>query len=66
MEVKVDPQKRTSFTFGDTSTYRSSDGGTTWTAIKGARGGDDYHRIWINPDNPRHHDHSGRSGRHDP
>jgi len=36
----------------NTSTYRSSDGGKTFTAIKGAPGGDDYHRIWINPDNP--------------
>jgi hypothetical protein len=36
----------------NTSTYRSTDGGKTFTAIKGAPGGDDYHRIWINPDNP--------------
>src|SRR5262249_37907944 len=36
----------------NTSTYRSSDGGQTFTAIKGAPGGDDYHRLWINPNNP--------------
>ncbi len=30
----------------------STDGGKTFTAFKGAPGGDDYHRIWINPDNP--------------
>ena len=32
-------------------------------AFKGAPGGDDYHRIWINPDNPRHHALRRRSGR---
>src|SRR5262249_28959295 len=35
------------------STYRSTDGGRTFTAFKGAPGGDDYHTIWINPANPR-------------
>ena len=33
-------------------TWRSTDGGKTWTGIKGAPGGDDYQRIWINPNNP--------------
>src|SRR5262249_50597698 len=33
--------------------YRSSDGGRTFTAIKGAPGGDDYHTVWINPEDPR-------------
>ncbi|HKM90158.1 MAG TPA: hypothetical protein VJX29_06050, partial [Candidatus Acidoferrales bacterium] len=37
----------------NTSTYRSTDGGHTFTAIKGAPGGDDYQRIWINPRNPQ-------------
>ena len=32
--------------------YRSDDGGKTWTCIKGAPGGDDYQRIWINPLQP--------------
>ena len=27
------------------------DGGKNWEGIKGAPGGDDYHRIWINPNN---------------
>ena len=51
-EVKVDPRNRDVVYSANTSTYRSNDGGTTFTAIKGAPGGDDYHRIWINPDNP--------------
>jgi photosystem II stability/assembly factor-like uncharacterized protein len=33
-------------------TWRSMDGANTWTAVKGAPGGDDYQNIWINPDNP--------------
>ena len=51
-EVKVDPRNPDVVYSANTSTYRSTDGGTTFTAIKGAPGGDDYHRIWINPDNP--------------
>ena len=36
----------------NTSTYKSTDAGQSFTAIKGAPGGDDYHTIWINPLNP--------------
>jgi photosystem II stability/assembly factor-like uncharacterized protein len=51
-EVKVDPRNADVVYSANTSTYRSTDGGKTFTAIKGAPGGDDYHRIWINPENP--------------
>ncbi|MDQ6769202.1 MAG: glycoside hydrolase [Gemmatimonadota bacterium] len=51
-EVKVDPRNADVMYSANTSTYRSTDGGRTFTPIKGAPGGDDYHRIWINPDNP--------------
>jgi len=51
-EVKVDPRNPDVMYSANTSTYRSVDGGKTFTAIKGAPGGDDYHRIWINADNP--------------
>ncbi|MFN0088483.1 MAG: WD40/YVTN/BNR-like repeat-containing protein [Blastocatellia bacterium] len=37
---------------GNTASYKSTDGGRTWAGFKGAPGGDDYHRIWINPDIP--------------
>ena len=37
----------------NTSIYRSTDGGKKWTPIKGAPGGDDYHQLWINPDDPK-------------
>ena len=50
--VRVDPKNRDVVYAANTSTYRSTDGGVTFTALKGAPGGDDYHTIWINPSNP--------------
>ncbi len=50
--VRVDPRDKDVIYVANTSTYRSTDGGKTFTAIKGAPGGDDYHTIWINPENP--------------
>ncbi len=32
--------------------WRSTDGGRTFTAFRGAPGGDDYQKIWINPERP--------------
>jgi photosystem II stability/assembly factor-like uncharacterized protein len=52
-EVKVDPKNRDMVYSANTSTYRSTDGGKSFVAIKGAPGGDDYHTIWINPSNPQ-------------
>ena len=31
--------------------WRSDDGGVTWSAVRGAPGGDDYQGLWINPNN---------------
>ena len=53
--VRVDPKNKDVIYVANTSTYRSTDGGKNFTAIKGAPGGDDYHTIWINPAQPRHH-----------
>jgi photosystem II stability/assembly factor-like uncharacterized protein len=50
--VRVDPKNKDIVYVANTSTYRSTDAGETWTAVKGAPGGDDYHTIWINPNNP--------------
>ncbi len=33
-------------------TWKSTDGGRTFTALRGAPGGDDYQRAWFNPLNP--------------
>ena len=50
--MRVDPKNADIVYAANTSTYKSIDGGNTFTAIKGAPGGDDYHTIWINPANP--------------
>jgi photosystem II stability/assembly factor-like uncharacterized protein len=51
--VRVAPDNPDIIYICNTSTYRSTDAGTSFTAIKGAPGGDDYHAVWINPENPR-------------
>jgi photosystem II stability/assembly factor-like uncharacterized protein len=33
--------------------WKSTDGGKTFLALRGAPGGDDYHRIWIDPKSPQ-------------
>jgi len=52
-KVTVDPKNADTVYVMNTSIYRSTDAGKTWTAIKGAPGGDDYHQLWINPDDPK-------------
>src|SRR5437016_2522927 len=52
-KVNVDPKNADIVYVSNTSVYRSMDAGKTWTAIKGAPGGDDYHQLWINPDDPK-------------
>lgn len=52
-KVTVDPKNADTVYVMNTSVYRSTDAGKTWTAIKGAPGGDDYHQLWINPDDPK-------------
>jgi len=51
--VRVDPKNKDTIYVANVSMYRSTDAGHSFTAIKGAPGGDDYHTIWINPDNPQ-------------
>jgi len=51
--VVVDPKDPDTLYVSNTSVYRSTDGGKTWTAIKGAPGGDDYHQLWIYPGDPK-------------
>src|SRR2546422_2383305 len=52
-EVIVDPKNPDTVYVPNTTTYQSRDGGKTFTAFKGAPGGDDYHELWIDPDEPR-------------
>ncbi len=51
-EIRVHPKNPDVVYAANTAAYRSTDGGITWTSFKGAPGGDDYHRIWINPLQP--------------
>jgi photosystem II stability/assembly factor-like uncharacterized protein len=51
-KVAVDPKNPDIVYVSNTSVYRSTDAGRTWTAIKGAPGGDDYRQLWISPDDP--------------
>ncbi|MDB4877255.1 MAG: glycosyl hydrolase repeat-containing protein [Gemmatimonadetes bacterium] len=51
-EVKVDPKNADIVYTASVVTWKSIDGGKTFKALRGAPGGDDYHRIWINPLNP--------------
>lgn len=50
-ELKVDPTNKDIVYSANIVTWRSNDGGKTWNAFRGAPGGDDYHRVWINPNN---------------
>jgi photosystem II stability/assembly factor-like uncharacterized protein len=51
-EVKVDPANPDVVYVANVVTWKSVDGGHTFTAFRGAPGGDDYHRLWIDPDDP--------------
>ncbi len=51
-ELKCDPRNADIVYSANIVTWKSTDGAKTWKAFRGAPGGDDYHRIWINPDNP--------------
>ena len=50
--VRVHPKNPDVLYVANIAAYRSEDGGHTFTAFKGAPGGDDYHTIWLNPDDP--------------
>lgn len=52
-EVRSDPKSPDVVYVSNVSLYRSSDGGKTFKAIRGAPGGDDYHSLWIDPENPQ-------------
>ena len=52
VDIRVHPKNRDVVFAAGTASYRSDDGGKTWNSIKGAPGGDDYQRIWINPVQP--------------
>jgi photosystem II stability/assembly factor-like uncharacterized protein len=48
----VDPKNPDIVYSANTVAWKSTDAGKTWVAHRGAPGGDDYQRYWINPNNP--------------
>jgi len=52
-EVRVDPKNADVVYVANVVTWKSTDGGKTFVGWRGAPGGDDYHRLWINPNNPQ-------------
>lgn len=52
-EIKADPTNEDIVYTANVVTWKSVDGGKNWAAFRGAPGGDDYHRIWIHPTNPK-------------
>ena len=50
-EIFADPKNPDVLYVPTQSLYRSTDGGHSFAAIKGAPGGDDYHTVWIDPTN---------------
>ena len=52
-EVSIDPKDPDTVYLPNVAAYRSRDGGVTFEVWKGAPGGDDYHELWIDPDDPQ-------------
>ena len=48
---RFDPKNPDVVIVASTVTWKSTDGGKTWTGFRGAPGGDDYQNVWINPNN---------------
>jgi photosystem II stability/assembly factor-like uncharacterized protein len=51
MGIAVAPDNPDVVYVANTTTWKSTDGGKTFIGWKGAPGGDDYQRLWINPEN---------------
>ena len=47
--ITVDPKNDNVVYSCSTVFWRTEDGGLNWTAVRGAPGGDDYQKSWINP-----------------
>src|SRR5262249_56770555 len=49
---RIDPKHADTVYVATTVSWRSIDGGKTWSALRGAPGGDDYQNVWIDPVDP--------------
>ncbi|HMK92564.1 MAG TPA: glycoside hydrolase [Thermoleophilia bacterium] len=52
-EIKADPKNADVVYVANVASWKSTDGGQTFGGLRGAPGGDDYHRFWIHPEDPR-------------
>ncbi|MBI1851398.1 MAG: glycoside hydrolase [Planctomycetes bacterium] len=52
-EIRIDPKNPDVVYVANVATWKSTDGGKTFTGFRGAPGGDDYHRLWIDPEDPK-------------
>jgi photosystem II stability/assembly factor-like uncharacterized protein len=50
--IEVDPKDEKVVYSCSTVLWRTDDSGLTWSAVRGAPGGDDYQKTWINPNQP--------------
>ncbi|MEP6811009.1 MAG: glycoside hydrolase, partial [Chthoniobacterales bacterium] len=50
--VRFDPKNPAVVYSASVVCWKSTDGGKSWSAWRGAPGGDDYQNVWINPDHP--------------
>lgn len=49
----VDPTDPDTVYVASIVSWKSTDAGKTWTALRGSPGGDDYQNVWVNPNNAR-------------
>jgi len=49
--TRFDPKNPDVVYAASTVSWKSVDGGKTWTAFRGAPGGDDYQNVWVSPSN---------------
>ena len=49
-KIAVDPKDPDVVYVPNVSVSRSMDGGHSWIPVRGSPGGDDYHQVWISPD----------------
>ncbi len=52
--ITIDPSDNNKIFVMDRSLRLSTDGGKKFNVFKGSPGGDDYHYLWINPQDPTH------------
>ena len=51
--ITADPKNPDLVYVPNVALYRSTNGGASFTVLKGAPGGDDYHTLWVDPSEPR-------------